>query len=416
MAANAALSGSQTRKMWQAIRSPKAVPDPSIPWRGYMRVSKIETLTPSVRRIRFEPLRGGELPFRFSAGQYIKLELPIAGDTIERPYSICSAPGERRFFEIAVKREEHGLGSTFLHEALARGEALRLSAPFGEFTVDMARDLGTGRLLLIAGGIGMTPIISVLAAAADAAYSGPITLVASFRSEDEIVFRDEIEAFKKRLPGLNVSFFVTSPDAAWRGPLGRIDLAALRPHVEDIARVHLCGPAPMMQAMIGALTGLAVPRDAIRTEAFVSSQSRKTRSENAHAIALAAKGAGVKEFKVAVRAGAAFSCPPGQTILAAANAARVPFRQSCGEGACGTCRARVLSGQFVTDGQALFSAQEIAAGWVLACQTLPKGDLEIDRPSTETDAFAASLQSADRDLRQPSPPRGGAQHSKGELP
>jgi ferredoxin len=128
----------------------------------------------------------------------------------------------------------------------------------------------------------------------------------------------------------------------------------------------------MMQAVIGALSELGVRRDTIRTEAFVSSQSRKTRSENAHAVALAAKDAGIQEFKIAVRAGAAFSCPPGQTILAAANAAHVPFRQSCGEGACGTCRARVLSGQFVTDGQALFSAEEVAAGWVLACQTLPK--------------------------------------------
>ncbi len=147
-------------------------------------------LTPSIKRIRFEPFHGGALPFRFSAGQYVKLELPIAGDTIERAYSISSPPGERRFIEVAVKREEHGLGSTFLHEELAAGEALRLSAPFGEFSVDAARDIGAGRLLLIAGGVGMTPIIGVLAAAADAAYPGPITLLASFRSEAEVVFRD----------------------------------------------------------------------------------------------------------------------------------------------------------------------------------------------------------------------------------
>jgi ferredoxin-NADP reductase len=402
--------------MWQSIRSPQAMPDPTTPWLGYMRVSKIETLTPSIKRIRFEPLRGGELPFRFSAGQYVKLELPIAGDTIERSYSISSAPGERRFFEIAVKREEHGLGSTFLHEELAAGEALRLSAPFGEFTVDVARDIGAGRFLLIAGGVGMTPIASVLAAAADAAYPGPITLFASFRSEAEILFQDELEAFKRRLPGLNVSIFVTSPDAAWRGARGRIDPAVLRRHAEDATRVHLCGPASMMQAMIGALTALGVPRDAIHTEAFVSSQTSKTRSENAHAIALAAKDAGVDEFKIAVRAGATFSCSPGQTILAAANSAHVPFRQSCGEGACGTCRARVLSGQFVTDGQTMFSAEEIAAGWVLACQTLPREDLEIDRLSSGSDKPGASLQSTDRGIREHSPPHGGAPLSKGELP
>ena len=398
MTANAALSGSQARRMWTSIRSPQAANDPSKLWRGYLRVARTEPLTPSIRRIRFEPLGGGELPFRASAGQYIKLELPVAGDGIERCYSISSAPGERRFFEIAVKREVNGLGSAFLHEELGAGEALRLSAPFGDFTVDLARDMCAGRLLLIAGGVGITPIMSVLGAAADAAYPGPITLLASFRSEAEIPFRDEIEAFKTRLPGLDVRIFVTAADASWRGPIGRIDPAALRPHVQDVARVHLCGPAPMMQAVIGMLTGLAVSREAIHTEAFVSSQSRKTRSENAHAIALAARDAGIREFRIAVRAGGAFSCPPGRTILEAANAAQVPFRQSCGEGACGTCRARVLSGQFATDGQALFSAEEIAAGWVLACQTLPKSDVEIER-SIEPGNADAPLQSTGSGLR-----------------
>jgi ferredoxin-NADP reductase/phytoene dehydrogenase-like protein len=414
MTANAALRPSQARRMWQSIRSAPTMPDPSAPWRGYMRVSRIETLTPSVKRIRFEPLRGGDLPFRFSAGQYVKLDLPIAGDTIERAYSIASAPGERRFFEIAVKREANGLGSTFLHEELAAGDALRLSAPFGEFTVDAAHDIGAGRLLLIAGGVGMTPIVSVLAAAADARHPGPITLLASFRSEAEVLFRAELEAFKRRLPALGVSIFVTAADATSQRLRSRIDLETLRPHVEGIARVHLCGPASMMQATIATLTELGVPRDAIHTEAFVSSQSRRTRSENARAIALGAKDAGLDEFKIAVRAGAAFSCTPGQTILAAANAAHVPFRQSCGEGACGTCRARVLSGPFVTDGQAsFFTAEEIAAGWVLACQTLPTDDLEIDRLSSESDKSSASLHSAGGEH---SPRRSGAPLSKGELP
>ncbi|MGX9425605.1 2Fe-2S iron-sulfur cluster-binding protein [Bradyrhizobium sp. LeoA1S1] len=379
VSANAALSRSQTARMWAAIRQRKAGLNAAAPWRGFMRVSKLEALTPSVKRIRFDPLGGGDLPFDFKAGQYVKLDLPVPGETIERAYSISSGPDERRFIEISVKREEHGLGSTFLHDEMKEGEALRLSAPFGEFTIDMARDIGAGRLLLIAGGVGMTPIMSVLAAAAEAAYSGPITLLASFRSEAEILFRDEIEAFRKRLPGLEVSIFVTALDSASQSPRGQIDLDTLRPYVGSVARVHLCGPAPMMHVMIATLTSLNVPRDAIHTEVFVSSQNKKTRGENARTIALAAREAGIHEFKIGVRGGAVFTCPPGQTILAAANAAHVPFKQSCGEGACGTCRVRVLSGTFMTDDQALFSAEEITAGWVLACQTLPKNDLEIAR-------------------------------------
>ncbi|ROP80831.1 ferredoxin-NADP reductase [Stella humosa] len=402
MAANAALSWRQAGRMWRAIRSPPAPADPSAPWRGHMRVSQVEPLTPSARRIRFEPLRGGELPFRFRAGQYVKLELPIAGDMVERAYSISSAPGERHFFEITVKREEHGLGSTFLHRELAAGEALRLNAPLGDFTLDLQRDLGSGHLLLIAGGVGITPIVSMLAAAAHAGHRGRITLLASFRSEAEILFAEEIGAFAKRLPGLDAAIFVTAPEAAWQGPRARIDREALRPHVRDVVRVHLCGPAAMMQATIGALTELGVPRDAIHTEAFVSSRSRTTRIETAQVIALAAAAAGIDDFRIRLRGGADFACRPGQTILAAANAAHVPFGQSCGEGACGRCRARVLSGPFVTDGQALFSAEEIAAGHVLACQTLPKGDLQIAAPGAPDDADQRSPDaSPSRTARRP---------------
>src|SRR5262249_55157773 len=132
MTANAALSWSQTGKMWRAIRSPERPTshEASLPWRGYMRVTKVEALSPSVRRIRFEPLHGGQRPFGFKAGQYIRLDLPVAGETIERPYSVSSAPNARGFIEIAVKREEHGLGSTFLHDELKTGDVLRLSAPF----------------------------------------------------------------------------------------------------------------------------------------------------------------------------------------------------------------------------------------------------------------------------------------------
>lgn len=377
MAANAALGWRQSGRMWRAIRAPGVVRDPAAFWQGHMRVSRVEALTPSVRRFRFEPLDGTELPFRFQAGQYVKLDLPIAGDVVERAYSIASAPGERRFFEIAVKREEGGLGSSFLHRDVTAGEVLRLGAPFGSFTVDMARDAGDGRLLLIGGGVGMTPLISMLAAAAEQGHTGPITLLASFRSEQDMLYAAEIEDLGQRLPNLDVQIFLTAPEPAWQGPRGRIGADALRPYALDLARAHLCGPPAMMQSMIGALGALSVPRETIQTEAFVSSQSRKTRVENAQMIALAAAQAGITAFRITMRDGTGFDCQPGQTVLAAANAANVPFSQSCGEGACGTCRARVLSGSYTTDGQALFSAEEIAGGCVLACQTLPKGDLTI---------------------------------------
>lgn len=371
MAANAVLKPRQLGTMWRAVAAGGAVGDAAVPWEGYLRVAGIEVLTPTVRKIRLEPLAGGAMPFSFTAGQYVKVELPVAVEPIERSYSICSSPGERGFVEIAVKHEPDGLGSGFLHEELETGLALRVSGPHGEFT--WKPGTGADPLLLIAGGVGITPLMSVLLAAADAGHTGRIVLLASHRTEAEVVFGPEIEALRSRLPGLAVSVFTTDRT-------GRIGLDDLRPHAGPTTRVHLCGPAPMMQDLIGRLTELGVPREAVHTEAFVSGRSRETRRERAHAIAVAAAAAGVDQFMIGTVDGVpAFPCDPGQSVLDAANAVGVALPQSCGEGACGTCRVRVVSGGYETDDRGMFSAEELAAGWRLACQTLPTGDLVIGR-------------------------------------
>ncbi|MCP2266067.1 FAD-dependent oxidoreductase [Promicromonospora thailandica] len=392
MAAMAALRPSQTAAMWRTVgsggrpssraarRSSRAARGaaPARQWQGYLRVGQVTRLTPTVNRIRLEPIDGGRLPFTFTAGQYLTLDLPVAVEPIERSYSVCSGPSDTHFVEIAVKREAQGLGSVFLHDDVKEGQALRLHGPYGQFTYDPRRDAGTGTLLLVAGGVGITPLMSVLEAAADVAHAGQVVLLAGYRTEEEILFRPELEALRARLPHLEVNTFVSRPGPGWQGPTGRIGRSVLAPYASDVSRVHLCGPGPMMQDVIGHLTAAGVPRSAIHVEAFTSSRSRTTRRERAHDIALAAEQAGVTSFAVDARAaGRQFTCVPGQSVLDGANAAQVPLPQSCDEGICGTCRVRVLSGSSETDTRGMFSAEEIEAGWRLACQTLPTSDLTI---------------------------------------
>jgi ferredoxin-NADP reductase len=370
LAANAVLKPRQLGTMWRSIRSGAPPRDPAEPWQGYLRVAGIEPLTPTVRRFRFEPLSGGALPFSFAAGQYLKVALPVAVEPIERSYSICSAPGETGFVKVAVKHEPDGLGSSFLHEELVVGQAMRVSGPHGEFTWNPG--LPEGTLLLIGGGVGITPLMSVLFAAADAGHTGRVVLLASFQTDAEVLFRQELEALRERLPGLEVSIFLTRRS-------GRIVADTIRPFARA-SRVHLCGPASMMQDVIGYLAELRVPREAIHTEAFVSGRSLQTRRERAHAVALAAAADGVTTFTIGLVGGdPPFGCHPGQSVLDAANAADVALPQSCGEGACGTCRVRIISGAYETDTRGMLSTEEVAAGWRLACQTLPTEDLLIAR-------------------------------------
>lgn len=375
LAANAAIPGPQKLKMWRALRSGQT-PE-NLPWQGYMRVAKIESLTPLVKRFRLETLDGRDLPFAFKGGQYVMLDLPIAGERVPRAYSISSGPGNVRFLELTVKREPHGLGSGFLHEALEVGQALRLRGPFGEFTCDVRREFGAGKLLLVAGGVGLTPIMSLLSEAADAGHTGPIVLLAVFRTEGDLLFGDEIEEFRRRLPNLDASFFVTKPAPEWVGPRGRIDRNRLRPHIGDVARMHLCGPPSMTQATIDLLTDLEVPHDIVRTEALVSAQTKASRIERARANEAAAGQAGVSRYRVARSKGETFFCLPGQIVLAAANVARVSLPQSCGEGVCGTCRVRILSGSCDAGAPGTLSTDEFEGGWILACQAFAETDLEI---------------------------------------
>jgi len=371
LAANVVLKPRQLGTMWRTVLGGAVARDPATPWQGYLRVAGIEALTPAVRRIRLEPMDAAGLPFTFAAGQYLKIDLPVAVEPIERSYSICSGPGEKGFVEVAVKHEPDGLGSGFLHRELAAGQVLRVSGPHGDFTWEPGPPAGP-LLLLIGGGVGITPLISVLVAAAEAGHTGRIVLLASYRTEADVLFTAELAALTERLPGLAVSTYLT-------GTGDRITADAIRPFA-DAGRVHLCGPAPMMQDVIGYLTDLKVPRDAIRTEAFVSGRSKQTRRERAHAVALTAAAAGVTSFTIDMTGDdPAFPCRPGQSVLAAANAADVGLPQSCGEGACGTCRVRVLAGAYETDTRGMFSSGELAEGWRLACQTLPTEDLLIAR-------------------------------------
>ncbi|GAA2659796.1 MULTISPECIES: 2Fe-2S iron-sulfur cluster-binding protein [Actinosynnema] len=353
----------RTGALWERIANP--VPAPG-DWQGHLRVAAIDPLTPDTKLIRLEPLGGGELPFAFAAGQYLTLELPVAVDPISRSYSICSDPASRDFVEIAVKREPRGLGSVHLNDEVVVGQALRATGPLGDFTCDVTED--PGPLLLVAGGIGITPLLSVLRAAATAGHTGRITLLAAHRGQ--LPFAAELPALRDRLPGLEVVLFPS-------GGGKRIDADALRPHAAGVGRVHLCGPAPMMRDVLGALADVGVPRERVRTEAFVSGESKRTRLERAHAIALAAE---VDEYLVTMPDdGVEFPCRPGETLLAAAGGAKVDVPRSCEEGVCGSCRVRVLSGPSDSDTGGMFSTAEVDAGWRLACQTLPTGDLVVTR-------------------------------------
>jgi hypothetical protein len=123
------------------------------PWSGSLRVAAVFTETPNVKTFRLEDPQGDDIPFTFLPGQFLTFSAEIDGRTVRRSYTIASAPTQRGYVEIAVKREEQGAESRFLHDQVAVGDPLRVSGPSGAFTFT---DKDADSIVLISGGIGIT--------------------------------------------------------------------------------------------------------------------------------------------------------------------------------------------------------------------------------------------------------------------
>ena len=389
-AASAALAPRERGRLWTRLSLTRAPPTPfaNRPWRGFLRVAAIREETPTVKSFRLEDPDGGPLPFAFASGQFLTLSLPMGGGTVRRHYSIASPAAERRYCTITVKRESLGLVSQYLHDAVELGRCLLVEAPAGRFTLaDEASGAGLPpAAVLISGGVGITPIMSVLRQLNAAKAPLPITLIAAFRTPEEIIFREELESLARSMPNLRLCLLVEHAGAAWQGTIGRptkLLIAGLAGAQLATARIHLCGPRPMMDAVKAMLAELAVAPDRIHTEDFTTpvegTNKARDRAIQQIAAAAASSGRAIPSFTVAFRSsGRVVEAAAGQSLLDAALAHGISLHYVCGAGICGECRLRIARGTVETeDPLGVLTASEREQGYVLACRSYPTSHLEV---------------------------------------
>ena len=328
------------------------------------------------------------------------LIVTLNGKPERRAYSIASAPSERQHCQITVKREEHGLVSPYLHDVVKPGDLLPASGPGGSFTFTGAEANG---IVLIAGGVGITPLMSIIRYLTDVSWAGDILLLYSCRSTDEFLFRDELEVLQRRHVNLKVTAVIEQTDGSpWMGPRGRLRKALIADSVSDLPsrRFHVCGPAPMMDAVKGFLGELGVPPGQIRTESFGSPKPRPLvggpipptevapdLATPAARLSPAAKPQASASAKSAAlpAATATFAkskksapLPHGTPVLVAAESVGVDIEFSCRVGTCGLCKVKLLSGQVTMAVEDALTPQDKAAGVVLACQAMSEEDVAVD--------------------------------------
>jgi ferredoxin-NADP reductase/Fe-S-cluster-containing hydrogenase component 2 len=341
-----------------------------IRWRGTLALAEVEAVTHNVKTLRFRPVGGAEVPFAYLPGQFLTLHIAPRGIPTSRAYTIASTPTWRDRIEITVKREHHGLVSRWLHDELKPGDEVEIEAPSGTFVF-------TGReadsVVLIGGGVGVTPMMSVARYLTQTRWPGRIHLVLGFSTPRDFIFRGEIAALESSNANLHTAISMSRPgDQPWSGRVGRIDVSLLGAVVPDIAtqRAHVCGPPPMMDAVKSALLGLGVPAANIKTEAF-GTVTRDPTVRGAPSGALAGK-------VVFQASDATATVTVDATILDAADEAGVFIDNACRSGTCGSCRVRLVSGDVSMAVQDSLTERDRADGYILACQAKIRGDVTVD--------------------------------------
>ncbi len=258
------------------------------------------------------------------AGQFVTVEVEVDGVRLARCYSLSSAPGARRL-AITVKRVPGGRVSTWMHERVRRGDVLRLGAAQGEFVQTSPRP---EKLLLLSGGSGITPLMSILRDLARDGAVGDVVFAHAARSSRDVVFRRELDALAAQHAGLRLAVFREDVE-------GRLDPAKLRAAVPDLATRSsmLCGPPGMMSALVPAWSEAGLEHR-LQTERFTPAPS----------IAPPAGDAPEAVKLTLLRAGRSVTTEGGGTLLEQLERGGERPAHGCRMGICNTCRCTKKSG------------------------------------------------------------------------
>ncbi|HXD15684.1 MAG TPA: 2Fe-2S iron-sulfur cluster-binding protein [Vicinamibacterales bacterium] len=310
--------------------------------------------------------------FEFKAGQFLTIRLRADGKEHARCYSISSRPEARGYMEISVKRL--GSVSATLHASVRAGGMLAIRMPAGAFVYPAGDDRP---IVLIAGGIGITPLMSMLRHGLDAEPLRPVTLVYSVRTPEDIAFRDEIRALATRHPQFSAVLVVTDADVTSADMFpGRITAHFLSVTVPDVAHstCMVCGPPPMIDDVKVMLAEIGVPAGQIQYEIFQPTIAASAGAPVREQPVVEAPASHEIRFE---RSGVSVRIEPGETLLEAAERCGADVPSLCRAGVCGTCRTRVLSGDAECASQIL-GDRDRADGYTLPCVARPFSDCVLE--------------------------------------
>lgn len=292
-------------------------------------------------------------------GQHLPVHVTVNGQHHTRCYTLSSSPSRPDRYAISVKRAGRGGVSDWLHDHFQVGNTLRASRPTGTFYLNA----GTDKLLLLAAGSGVTPILSMLRYLSDRQNQTDVIVWYQCRRRQDIACLPELEQLQRLRPSLRIHIALSRPDDAWQGNTGRFHAGVLTT-LPDVAtrQVYVCGPADFMQTVKAALLSQGLPPAQYHQEVF-------TVGATVTAVPI--------QLSLTVN-GVVFNGDNQSPLLHQAERVGITLPHRCRAGTCGRCKVRICAGEVSQPDMPALSGQERENHYALACCCVPLTDLRVE--------------------------------------
>ncbi len=336
-----------------------------------LTVARVDRLCDDAVAVTFDVPAELAEEYRFRPGQSLTLRRQVDGREERRSYSICAAAGQPP--RIGVREVPGGAVSGWLVREVQPGDRIEVQPPSGSFTTDLEQP---ARHVLIAAGSGITPVLSIAASALGHPLAETTVLYGNRRAES-VMFADEIADLKDAHPArLQVAHVLSREPQEVELFSGRLDAGRLRRLLPAICAVGsvdhwwLCGPYGMVSDATAVLGELGVPAERVHRELFYVEDVPPEQERHAEQPLTD----GCEATIILDGRSTTANIPPGMAVLDAAQLARPDLPFACKGGVCGTCRAMITSGEVRMRRNFALEPAEVAAGFVLTCQSLPVTD------------------------------------------